>query len=132
MPDPAEFHSPGIAVGAVSLDVTEQRASSDRIRELNAELRRRVEEVEALIELSPVGIAVVEDPSGSTVHMNRVLRELLGVDSEPDLTRTSAATRLRVRFRRNGKDVPGDELPVQRCLVGGRIGRGSGVPGESL
>lgn len=116
---------PSVRVGAVSLDVTDQRAAADRIRELNAELRRRVEEVEALIELSPVGIAVVEDRIGNTVHMNRVLRELLGVDSEPDLTRTPTATRLRVRFQQNGRDVPGDELPMQRCLARGESVEGA-------
>jgi PAS domain S-box-containing protein len=108
------------SVGGVALDVTDQTRAEKAVRKLNAELKRRIEEVEALVDLSPVGIAVAEDPGGRCVRVNRALRELLGLPPEEDPTLTPAPVRLALRFRRGGADLPPEEAPMARALATGR------------
>ena len=107
-------------VGGVALDVTDQTRAEQAVHKLNGELKRRVEEVEALVDLSPVGIAVAEDPGGQCIRVNRALRELLGLPPEEDPELTPAPVRLGMRFRRGGADLPPDETPMRRCLATGR------------
>lgn len=106
--------------GEVAVDLTHQKRAEAAAQALNAELKRRVEEVETLIELSPVGIAVANDPDGRAVEVNRVLRDLLGLQPKPDLELTSIADRLRLRAQRGGREAPTDELPLYQCLSQGR------------
>ncbi len=117
---PGEPSPGGARNGAEQAAVAALLKEKERLEVLNKELKKRVEEADALIDLTPIGIAVAEDPQGRTLHLNRALRSLLGLPSEPDLGLTPAPTRLRLRFRRDGKEIPADEAPLYKCLATGQ------------
>jgi two-component system CheB/CheR fusion protein len=62
-------------------DVTKITAAETRIDELTRALKRRVQTLEALIDLVPVGILIMEDAKTGAVRVNRAGAQLLG---EPD------------------------------------------------
>ncbi|QKT03175.1 PAS domain-containing protein [Ectothiorhodospiraceae bacterium 2226] len=63
------------------IDITEQRRAQAEVARLNDDARHRVEALEALFALVPVGIAVMEDPEGTRVRANATAMQLLGVDA---------------------------------------------------
>ena len=76
------------------------------VRDLNLELQHRVGELQALIDLSPVGIAVAEDRECRTIRVNRAMRDLFGLEHHrwphgaPPFT-----------LRRDGHEVSGESFP---------------------
>ena len=116
---PSETRGSETAVCDKRIEVNEYRYAKEPVELLNKELKKRIEEAEALIDLSPVGIAVAEDFAGRNIYLNRTLRELLGLPAEPDLGLTPAPMRLRLCFRRGRHDVPTEQIPLYRCLATG-------------
>src|SRR5262249_54583561 len=54
------------------------RVSEGKTRFLNAELQRKVDEIETLIDTAPVGIAVAADPDCRHIWANPTLARMLG------------------------------------------------------
>ncbi len=105
------------------MDVTEQKKSVDRIEQLNRELRRKVQELETVFETVPIGIAIAEDPEGRHIHGNPANEELLGVGPGGELSLRRTADRAPARYRpmQDGRELPVDELPMQRAVRGERV-----------
>ncbi|MGN6303607.1 MAG: CheR family methyltransferase [Mesorhizobium sp.] len=62
------------------VDVTQITLAEERISELSQNLRNRVESLETLFDLMPVGIMIDEDGGAETARINRYGAELLGRD----------------------------------------------------
>jgi PAS domain S-box-containing protein len=62
-----------------STDISTQISAEEQIRNLNGQLQERVAELEAIMKVLPVGVAVSHDPESSVVTANLALSELLGV-----------------------------------------------------
>ncbi len=62
-----------------STDISAQIAAEEQIRNLNAQLQERVAELEAIMQVLPVGVAVSQDPESTVVTANLALSDLLGV-----------------------------------------------------
>ena len=60
-------------------DISGQIAAEEQIRNLNAQLQERVAELEAIMQVLPVGVAVSQDPESNVVTANLALSDLLGV-----------------------------------------------------
>src|SRR6202008_3142706 len=60
-------------------DISAQIAAEEQIRNLNAQLQERVAELEAIMQVLPVGVAVAQDPESTVVTANMALSNLLGV-----------------------------------------------------
>ena len=89
------------------------RAEQENER-LNEELRLRLEELQTVFRVAPVGIAVAHDPECRVVTGNPAFATLLGIDpftsfsfNEPE------ASQLPFKIMRGGKPVPLLELPMQ-------------------
>ena len=61
-------------------DISAQIAAEEQIRNLNAQLQERVAELEAIMQVLPVGVAVSQDPESTVVTANLALSNLLGVN----------------------------------------------------
>jgi PAS domain S-box-containing protein len=61
-----------------STDISAQIAAEEQIRNLNAQLQERVAELEAIMQVLPVGVAVSHDPESSVITANLALSDLLG------------------------------------------------------
>ena len=81
-------------------------------------LLRRVEEVETLIDLVPVGIAIADDPRCDTVRVNRTFAELLQIPPQANASITQPGPP-GFALRRGGVDIPPAELPMHACVASG-------------
>lgn len=62
-----------------STDISAQIVAEKEIRNLNGQLQERVAELEAIMQVLPVGVAVSQDREGHVITANVALQNLLGV-----------------------------------------------------
>src|SRR3954469_231994 len=67
-------------------DISSQIAAQQEIRKLNTQLEQRVTELETIMQVLPVGIAVAHDPRCEYISGNAALTALLGVDPSENLS----------------------------------------------
>ena len=105
----------GVAV--FSRDHTARQRAEAEVERLNAQLRARVTELERLLALTPVGVAIAEDPECRVIRANAALQRLLGVPARSqrvgDRARAAALAHLPGRARARLDD----DLPFQRCAA---------------
>ena len=88
-------------------DITAQKQAMD-------ELVRGREELQTMIDLLPVGIAVSHDSSATRITASPVLRKLLRLSPDQNASVTGPGyAGLPYRCLRGGQEVPGDQLPMQ-------------------
>ncbi|MEO8727350.1 MAG: PAS domain S-box protein, partial [Acidobacteriaceae bacterium] len=112
----------------VTLDITATRSAQEEIKALLLDLQQRLAEHEAIMQVVPVGIAVAHDPAGGHITANAGFSELLGAAPGENVSLSGPhAERLTYRVLLDGKELPPDELPVQRAAL-----TGIPVPGQVL
>jgi two-component system CheB/CheR fusion protein len=105
------------------MDVTRITAAEERITELTRDLQNRIQSLETLLDLVPVGIMIMDDRRSGQIRINRFGADLLGEGALH-----SAASGLRLIA--GGKEVQRQEQPLQ---VAARTGDPvSGFEGEVL
>jgi PAS domain S-box-containing protein len=118
-----ERDASGAVVGWVASmsDITERKRDEAQIHGLNAQLQRRVEEFQALIDTAPVGIGIALDAECTDIRGNRELARMLGINLQMNLSKSSPAPgALPFRVCHNGRELAPDELPMQRAAREGR------------
>ncbi len=107
-------------------DIHEQRTASEAVRALSGELKARVDEMEAMLEMVPVGIAIASDADCTNIRTNRAMAALLNVPSEENISsgRPDAAEALPWTEWRNGRRIPVESLPMQLAARTGRTVNG--------
>ena len=84
-------------------------------------LAAQLAELETLLQVAPVGIAIAYDPECREIRTNEAFAELLRVPAGMNASLSGAdAGMLRFRVFRDGVEVPPHDLPMQRA---GRTGR---------
>jgi two-component system CheB/CheR fusion protein len=101
------------------VDVTQIAAAEARINELTRDQRNRIESLETLLNLLPVGIVMIEDNRVDQVRVNRYGTHLLGervegVDGGGPRLVTSA-----LRFFDGERELRSEEHPLQRAAYQG-------------
>src|ERR1700712_3344965 len=64
-----------------STDISAQVTAEEQIRSLNNQLQERLAELEAIMQVLPVGVAVAHDQQGHQVTPNAALSSLLGTEA---------------------------------------------------
>jgi PAS domain S-box-containing protein len=101
-----------------STDISDQIAAEERIRHLNSQLEQRIAELESIMQVLPVGVAVAHDPECRVITANQALSELLGTWPGANISETSAsANEAGYGFYRNGDLLAAEDLPVQRSIA---------------
>ena len=91
----------------------------DNASELQA-LRSRVAELEALLRIVPMGLAIATDPQASTIESNPYLADILGVALDANISLTAPPDQQPAfRLRKDGQDIPPEELPLQQVAASG-------------
>jgi PAS domain S-box-containing protein len=99
-------------------DISDQIAAEEEIRRLNSQLQQRVAELEAIMQVLPVGVAVSQDPACNVVTGNAALNEMLGAKLGENLSLNGNGASLPpYRIYRDGKELPPSELPLQRSAA---------------
>lgn len=105
------------------VDVTRLTAAEQRINELTRDLRLRIQSLETLLNLVPVGILIIEDNRSDQIRVNRYGADLLGQigGSEAEGPRLVAEN---VRVLEGDRELRREEHPLQRAAHFGQA-----VPG---
>jgi PAS domain S-box-containing protein len=91
----------------VAEDITERQSSLE-------EIERGREELQIMLDLLPVGVAIAHDPSAENITMNPSLRKALRLDRIHNASYSGPERdKLPYRCFRNGVEVGGSELPMQ-------------------
>jgi signal transduction histidine kinase len=99
--------------------LAEHRRAEREIVRLNTDLQRRVTELQALLDVMPVGIAIAQDPACRDVRVNAAFARLLRFPRGANASLTAPVQeRPTYRFCRGGKEVLPDELPLERAARG--------------
>src|SRR3954468_15403621 len=89
------------------------------IRKLSVDLQQRPHEIEEILDVLPIGIAIADDPLCSTTRMNRALHELIGGgESHASLRRPSPQPPL-VKTFKDGRQVTNQERPMYQAATRG-------------
>ena len=103
-----------------STDISNQISAEEQIRNLNGQLQERVAELEAIMKVLPVGVAVSHDPDSSVVTANLALSELLGVKlGENIATRIDVAAAHSFDLHRDGRRLASGDHPLARTAKTG-------------
>ena len=99
----------------VNFDITETKESELKIQNLNRELSRRLRELQTIIELTPVGIAVAQDATCDIITANPALAEMVGIMPGDNIS----LNRQKIPYRHlmNGREMLPSEMPMQRAVA---------------
>jgi PAS domain S-box-containing protein len=103
-----------------STDISNQISAEEQIRNLNGQLQERVAELEAIMKVLPVGVAISHDPESSVVTANLALSELLGVKPGENIaTRIDVAAAHSFDLCRDGRRLASGDHPLARTAKTG-------------
>jgi PAS domain S-box-containing protein len=116
----AHYDATGQALGMIGVvqDITDRKQTEQAIQVLNQNLHHRVAELQTLLDVVPIGIAIAEDPQCQLIRANSFFQKLFGVSPESNLS-VNAADQLAIRRLRQGQEIPIDELPLQVAAMQG-------------
>lgn len=102
----------------VATDITERKAIETELVERTQELDRQVNLFKGLLETIPVGVLMVEAPSGRPLIMNDAARLLLGRDLIGEADRETLAHVYGICRRPDRQPYPAADLPIVQGLQG--------------
>ncbi|WP_179228365.1 PAS domain S-box protein [Leptolyngbya ohadii] len=99
---------------AFAIDLTRQKQAEATIQQLNQDLMHRVAELESLLDIIPIGIAIASDSTCTTMQCNAYLRQMLGVPSGVNISKSAPALEQPpYRVFQNGQELAAEDLPMQ-------------------
>jgi len=100
-----------------------QKRNEAEIARLNQELQSRVDELQTVLDVVPIGIAIAHDAQCRRITHNPFMSELLGVSAWQNASLTAPEDERPTNFAnyRDGKEVPGSELPMQVACTGREV-----------
>ena len=109
-------------------DITRQIAAEDEIKVLNQQLQQRVSELETLMQVLPVGIAMAHDPEGVSITGNAAYNQLFSspVD-EMSPAKSNGSTKPSPGIYAGRKRIRVSELPLQRAAITGKSVQGTEI-----
>jgi PAS domain S-box-containing protein len=107
-------------VVALARDITDRKRAEEEIGRLNQELRSRVDEMQAIMDILPMGIGIAHDPECRRITHNPYLSEVTGVplgknasfDAPPDEQPDNH------RVYQDGKELLPEQMPMQLACTG--------------
>uniref|UniRef100_UPI00286A1A9F PAS domain S-box protein n=1 Tax=Chamaesiphon sp. OTE_8_metabat_110 TaxID=2964696 RepID=UPI00286A1A9F len=105
----------------VAIDITDRKVAELKIHQLNHELTEQTDELQTILDTLPVGVAIADDPQCNVIRANRFGQTMLTVSPDTNVSATGAeAETLPFRQYRDGREIPGDQLPMQLATAQGQ------------
>src|SRR5690606_14829823 len=99
---------------AAQHEIAERKRAEAEVERLNRDLRHRLAEVQGLLDVSPVGLAVAQDPACRDITANPAFARMLGIPPDRNVSKSAeGGDRLPFRVLKGGREVPPEELPMQ-------------------
>lgn len=94
-----------------------ERAARSQVEQLNTELHRAVTDLQAVLDVVPIGIGIAQDPECSDIRVNPAFAQQLGIDPTINASKSGpTGSALPFRVFKDGREVAADELPMQRAV----------------
>ncbi|MGH2633199.1 MAG: PAS domain-containing sensor histidine kinase [Tepidiformaceae bacterium] len=91
-----------------------------RLVELNRQLRQRIQDLETLLEVIPVGIGISYDRDCTDIRVNPAFAQILGMPADTNASMSGPGrASLPFRIMQDEAEVPATELPMQRAAAEG-------------
>ncbi|PZV14072.1 MAG: hypothetical protein DCF22_09585 [Leptolyngbya sp.] len=99
---------------SVGRDITDRKQAEAEIQQLNQQLTERVNDLQTLFEVLPIGVAIGEDPECRFARINPCLSEILRVPLNANASPSApVAERPAYRVYREGQELSVEDLPMQ-------------------
>jgi PAS domain S-box-containing protein len=118
----AELHRKTRQLEALNHQLEQRVAErSAELRSLNYQLQQRLTELETIMQVLPVGVAVAHDPECKVITANAALSELQGRKQGENISKTAETPEsLSYDIYQNGKLLSALEMPMQRAASTGK------------
>ncbi|HEY9798096.1 MAG TPA: PAS domain S-box protein [Leptolyngbyaceae cyanobacterium] len=102
-------------------DITEYKQAEETISALNRDLQNRVNELQTLFDVVPIGILITNDLEFRYIKANPAFAKILGVSPEANASSTppNLSSRPSYKVLRNGKEITPDETPFRYAATHG-------------
>jgi two-component sensor histidine kinase/PAS domain-containing protein len=114
------YRTPGDVIDGVVatfVDVTRMQKVQGEIDALNDRLQAQVDDLEALLDLAPIGIAFADDAECKSIEVNRYGAQIMKI---PRKSPPAGNRNANYRFVRDGSDIPPEDLPLQMAWRTGK------------
>jgi len=103
------------------IDITERKKAEQELKRSEAAFKRQNELFDSLIKNLPMGVFMVEAPSGKPLIANDAALTLLGRGVLPDTTRQNLADVYKAFKNNTNNPYPVDEMPIVRGMMGEHV-----------
>lgn len=98
--------------------VIERIHTQEAIQQLNRELRRRVSELQTVLNVLPIGVTVAYDPQSHYITTNTTGQQILGVTRDENMpTLNDSDQTRRYKVLRQGQSLPVQERPLHKAML---------------
>ena len=99
-------------------EVAQRVEAEQEIHRLNSSLQHRLDEMNTLVDLLPVGVGIATDATGRDIRANRAFARMLNLpaDANVSLIPPAGAAIPNFRILREGRALPTEQLPIHRAL----------------
>ncbi len=105
---------------SLQTEIAERKRAEELVRRLNTDLERRVKELQAVLDLLPVGVGIARDPQCRDIRMNQTFARTLNLTTDMNGSMSAPPGEAPRTFRVlvNGKELAPEELPMQVAARG--------------
>ena len=109
-----------LRMSGIHLDITERRRATEELAQARRLADQRTAELEAVLEAVPAAVWIAHDTDCRRIDGNRTGNEWLGLPRGAETSLTASGGKRPTHFKicQNGRELRGEELPVQRAARG--------------
>ncbi|NEQ20239.1 MAG: GAF domain-containing protein [Microcoleus sp. SIO2G3] len=110
-----------VAIANAQAYEQERKRTEKTISALNRDLQNRVNELQTLFDVVPIGILITNDLEFRNIKANPAFAKILGISPEANASRTPANSRSRPSYKvlHNGKEITPDDTPLRYAAIHG-------------
>ncbi len=103
-----------------TIDLSDRKRSDAKIGKLNRDLERRISEMQTLLDVIPIGIAIAQDSQCQHIRVNPALAKILNLPVDGNASKSlPVAERPPYKVYQQGKELEPEELPMQQATAQG-------------